>query len=143
MLWRELMEKTEKSFYKFFILVLVILAISAGYSFYQTKLLSTKKSVVQQQNFFSVYLKLAGEKNFSKSEVVVGKTALDLTKEKANIKTKGEGVNAYVTEINGQEALNSKKEYWAFYVNGKMAEVGAGSYKLKEGDKIEWKLANY
>lgn len=136
------MEKTKKSFYKFFILVLIVLAIFAGYFFYQSKSQLTKKSAIQQQNF-NVYLKLAGEENFSKSEVVVGKTALDLTKEKTNIKTKEEGMNAYVTEINGQEALNSKKEYWAFYVNGKMAEVGAGSYKLKEGDKIEWKIEKY
>ena len=135
------MEKTKKWFYKIFILVLVILAIFAGYFFYQSKSQLTKKFVIKQN--LSVYLKLAGEENFSKSEVVVGKTALDLTKEKTNIKTKGEGVNAYVTEINGQEALNSKKEFWAFYVNGKMAEVGAGSYKLKEDDKIEWRIEKY
>ena len=135
------MEKTKKSFYKFFILVLVILAVFTGYSFYQSKSQLTKKPVVQQQNL-TVYLKLANQ-DFIKQEIISGKTALDLTKEKANIKTKGEGVNAYITEINGQEALNSKKEYWAFYVNGKMAEVGAGSYQLKDGDKIEWKIEKY
>lgn len=136
------MEKTKKSFYKIFILVLVILAISAGYFYYQSKSQLTKKSVVQQQNF-SVYLKVADQKDFIKQEITIGKTALDLTKEKANIKTKGEGANAYVTEINGQEALNSKKEYWAFYVNGKPATVGAGSYKLKAGDRIEWRIEKY
>ena len=135
------MGKTKKSFYKFFILVLVILAIFAGYSFYQTKLLSTKKSIAQQT--LTVYLKISGQKDFIKQEIISGKTALDLTKEKASVKIKGEGVNAYLTEINSQKALNSKKEYWAFYVNGKMAEVGAGSYKLKEGDKIEWKIEKY
>ena len=135
------MEKTKKSFYKFFILVLIILAIFAGYSFYQTKLLSTKKSIAQQ--ILTVYLKTSGQKDFIKQEIISGKTVLDLTKEKANIKTKGEGINAYVTEINSKEALNSKKEYWAFYVNGKMAEVGAGSYKLKNNDKIEWKIEKY
>ena len=88
-------------------------------------------------------LKIFGQKDFIKQEIISGKTALDLTKEKTNIKAKGEGVNAYVTEINGQEALNSKKEYWAFFVNGKMAEIGAGSYQLKEGDKIEWKIEKY
>jgi|SRR3989338_2390348 len=136
------MEKTKKSFYKFFILILVILAIFAGYFFYQSKLSLTKNLVIQQQKL-TVYLKLANQKNFVKQEVTVGKTALELTKEKTNVKTKGEGTNAYVTEINGQEALNSKKEYWAFFVNGKMAEVGAGSYQLKDGDKIEWKIEKY
>ncbi len=88
-------------------------------------------------------MKVADQKDFVKQEITIGKTALDLTREKAIIKTKGEGANAYVTEINGIEAQVSKKEYWAFYVNGKMAEVGAGSYKLKEGDKIQWQIEKY
>ena len=126
---------------KIFLFVLFFLTIFTSYSFYQTKLLSTKKSIAQQT--LTVYLKISGQKDFIKQEIISGKTALDLTKEKASVKIKGEGVNAYLTEINGLEALNSKKEYWAFYVNGKMAEVGAGSYKLKEGDKIEWKIEKY
>ena len=142
MLWREIMEKTKKSFYKFFILVLIVLAIFAGYFFYQNKLSLTKKSVIQQ-NILTVYLKLAGQNDFVKQEIGVGKTALGLMKEKAKVVTKGDGVNAYVTEINGVTAQESKKEYWAFYVNGKLAEVGAGSYKLKQGDKIEWKIEKY
>ena len=56
---------------------------------------------------------------------------------------RGEGKNAYVTGINGREADTKKKEYWAFYVNGKPATVGAGSYILKQADKIEWKIENY
>lgn len=135
------MEKTKKSFYKIFILVFVILAISTSYSFYQTKLLSTKKSIVQQT--LTVYLKISGQKYFIKQEIISGKTALDLTKEKAKVVTKGEGVNAYVVEINGKVAEDSKKEFWAFYVNGKMAEMGAGSYQLKAGDKIEWQIDKY
>lgn len=127
---------------KILLFVLFFLIIISGYFFYQNKLLSTKKSVVQQQNL-TVYLKLVGQTDFIKQEVAVNKTALDLTKEKAKVVTKGEGANAYVTEINGQEALNSKKEYWALYINGKLAEVGAGSYQLKDGDKIEWKIEKY
>lgn len=72
-----------------------------------------------------------------------GKTALDALKSKMKIQTKGEGENAFVTTINDVEAKERKKQYWAFFVNGKPSEVGAGSYKLKDGDKIEWKLENY
>lgn len=135
------MEKTKKLFYRIFILVLVVLAIFAGYSFYQTKLLSTKKSIAQQT--LTVYLKISGQKDFIKQEIISGKTALDLIKEKTKVVTKGKGANAYVVEINGRVAEDSKKEFWAFYVNGKKAEVGAGSYQLKEGDKIEWKIEKY
>lgn len=139
------MEKTKKPFYKIFYLVLLALIVLAGYFFYRSKSGLINKPAVQQQRL-TVYLKLAGENNFSKSEIAVGKTALDLTKEKANVVTKGEGVNAYVIQINQSPDLRKMsllREYWAFYLNGKLAEVGAGSYKLKEGDKIEWKLENY
>ena len=136
------MEKTKKSFYRIFIPVLVILAIFAGYFFYKNKLQPIKKSFIPQQNL-TVYLKLFGQKDFIKQDAAINKTALDLVKEKAKAVTKGEGANAYVIEINGKTADDSKKEFWAFYVNDKMAEVGAGSYKLKDGDKIEWKIEKY
>ena len=136
------MAKTKKSFCKLFTFVLIILAIIFGYFFYQSKLLSTKKSIVQQQNT-TVYLKIVGQADFVKHEIIAGKTALDLTKEKADVVTKGEKENAYIIGINGIGAQNSKKEFWAFYINGKLATVGAGSYKLKEGDKIEWKIEKY
>jgi hypothetical protein len=77
-------------------------------------------------------------------EGVEGQTALDLLKAKdASVVTKGEGANAYVTTINGYTASDAKKEYWAFYVNGKLSDVGAGSYVTKAGDKIDWKIATY
>lgn len=31
-------------------------------------------------------------------------------------------------------------KYWSFYVNGEMAQVGAGDYVQKKGDVIEWKF---
>ena len=127
---------------KILLFVLFFLIIISGYFFYQNKLLSAKKSVVQQQNL-TVYFKLIGQTDFIKQEIIAGKTALDLIKEKAKVVTKGESANAYVIEINGKLAEDSKKEFWAFYINDKMAEVGAGSYKLKNGDKIEWRIEKY
>ena len=72
-----------------------------------------------------------------------GKTALDLLTVKATSETKGEGVNAYVTTINGRTADNAKNEFWAFYVNDKQAAVGAGSYITKSGDKIRWVIETF
>jgi hypothetical protein len=84
-------------------------------------------------------------KLLSAQEVAIeeGKTALDLTKSVAKVKTKGEGQDAFVTSINGKAADSAKKEFWEFLVNGKSAEVGAGSYKLKDGDKIEWRISTF
>jgi len=75
--------------------------------------------------------------------IVSGKTALDLLQQTAKVQTTGQGTNAFVTQINNVKTDSSKKQYWAFYVNGKLSAVGAGSYKLNSGDKIEWKLENY
>jgi|SRR3989339_1067941 len=81
--------------------------------------------------------------SFDNQIVVDGSTALDLLSLLTDVKTQGKGANAFVIEINNRKTDSSKKEFWAFYVNGKQAEVGAGSYILKEGDKILWKIETY
>lgn len=69
-----------------------------------------------------------------------GVDALTLLKENNTAEQNASGL---VTTINNRKAEDSKKEYWAFYVNGKMAEVGPGEYVTKDTDKIEWKVENY
>ena len=77
------------------------------------------------------------------AEIEEGKTALDLTSQVAKVETKGEGQNAFVTGIGGRAADTAKKEFWEFTINGKPADVGAGSYKVKNGDKVEWRITTY
>lgn len=67
-----------------------------------------------------------------------GKTALELLKSHTEVKTQKFDFGEMVQSINGQDA--GGKKYWTFYVNGKMAQVGAGDYQTKDSDKIEWKL---
>ncbi len=69
-----------------------------------------------------------------------GKDALTLLKEKIAVEQDGSGL---VVSINGRKATSEKREYWAFYVNDKMAEVGPADYKTKNEDKIEWKIEKY
>lgn len=76
-------------------------------------------------------------------EIEEGKTALDLTKSVTTVETKGEGQNAFVTGIGGRVADPAKKEFWEMLVNGKAADVGAGSYKVKNGDRLEWRISTY
>lgn len=102
---------------------------------------TTKKTIEKISVHQSITAK--GKTNFKTYKVDGGKTALDLLNQNAKIISKGKGVSSYVISINGEEALSENREYWAFYVNGKPAEVGAGSYKLKPGDKIEWKIEKY
>jgi len=71
-----------------------------------------------------------------------GKTALELLQSKHQVDvTETEGVGEFVSAINGQAA--GENEYWAFYINGELAPVGAGEYVTKEGDLIEWRLDSF
>lgn len=71
---------------------------------------------------------------------VEGKDALELLKELAPIEQDASGL---VVSINNRKADSAKREYWAFYVNGKLSEVGPADYKPKSGDRIEWKIERY
>lgn len=85
-------------------------------------------SVTKQQ---SERLSYKGEKE---------KDAFTLLKEKATVEQDTSGL---VVSINDQRADVAKREYWAFYVNGKLASVGPADYQTKDGDRIEWKIDRY
>jgi len=77
-------------------------------------------------------------------EGVAGKTALELLlAADPTAVLSGEGENAFVTGIEGREAQESAKEFWALYVNGEAAQVGAGSLVTETGDEITWKLETF
>lgn len=68
------------------------------------------------------------------------KTALAQLKETVSgVVTKSSDYGEYVQSI-GEDIGGVDDKYWSFYVNGKMASVGAGSYVAKGGEKIEWKF---
>lgn len=69
-----------------------------------------------------------------------GKDALTILKEKATVEQSTSGL---VTSINGRKAQDSKHEYWAFYINGKLADVGPAAYETKPSDTILWKIETY
>ena len=68
------------------------------------------------------------------------KTALELLKNKYQVETKDfSGMGEFVIAIDGVKSEDGKN-FWAFYVDGEMAMEGAGTYKTKDGEKIEWRL---
>jgi len=70
---------------------------------------------------------------------VEGKNALELLKESHEVETQKFDFGELVSSIDGQ-ASDPSTNFWAFYVNGKMAQVGASDYQTKTSDTIEWKL---
>lgn len=69
-----------------------------------------------------------------------GKNALQLLEEKFQVEKEASGL---VISINRRKANSLEHEYWAFYVNGKLASVGPSDYQTKDGDIIEWKIEKY
>ena len=69
-----------------------------------------------------------------------GIDALTLLKQDALVKQDNSGL---VTSINGLKADANKREYWSFFINGKMAEVGPLTYSTQDGDILEWKIQTY
>ena len=65
-------------------------------------------------------------------------TALKLLEQYTTVQTKHYSFGDMVTAINGISGTGPK--YWTFYINGKEASVGAGSYITKSSDAIDWKL---
>lgn len=120
-----------------------LLFIFSGFYLYSRIEQPTMRQVTEKISVHQLITAKDKETDFKTYQIEYGKTALDLLNENSKIILKGKGVNAYIISINGEEALSENREYWAFYINGKMAEVGAGSYKLKSGDKIEWKIEKY
>ncbi len=70
----------------------------------------------------------------------IGKDALTILKQKFSVSQDNSGI---VNIIGGRKADTAKHEYWAFYVNGKIAKVGPADYKTKNIDLIEWKIEKY
>jgi hypothetical protein len=69
-----------------------------------------------------------------------GQTALDLLLvHDPDAQVSGEGEMAYVTAIHGRAAEDGQ-EFWALYVDGEMAQVGAGVLDTEDGQQIQWKL---
>jgi len=115
------------------ILLVVVLVLGVGYIFEFKETKTNKKENVEVKS------EVVENKNFE-YKGKEGKDALSLLKEKTAVELNDKGM---VVLINGRKAEAEKREFWGFYVNGKMAEVGAADFKTKDTDVINWKIENY
>lgn len=67
------------------------------------------------------------------------KTVLEQLANHAAIETKSSQSGVYIDVINGHRGGEDGK-YWTFYVDGKLAQLGAEAYITKGGEIIEWKF---
>ncbi|MDP3941169.1 MAG: DUF4430 domain-containing protein [bacterium] len=117
-------------------IVIFVLVVNVGLGTFLSQRKETAKQSAEQA---AVVAEVEKANTFSyKGEE--GKDALALLQEKTTIEQEASGL---VIAINGRKADDKKEEFWAFYVNGKMAEVGPADYQTKSGDTIEWKIETY
>lgn len=124
---------------------LILLAVCLGIAYFQTKP-TTKEAnnqIPSQELKASLSIVLGDETKSYDISTYIGKAALEATQSSVEVETSGTGTNAYVTAINQITANPKKNEFWELIINGKSAEVGAGSYIIKNGDQIQWKINTY
>lgn len=115
--------------------IIFVLTVNIGLGAF----LSQRKQSASEEKKASIVSEIKTADSFSyKGEE--GKDALTLLKGETNVEQNSSGL---VVSINGQKADDKKHEFWAFYVNGKMAEVGPAEYVTKDGEKVEWKIEHY
>lgn len=50
-----------------------------------------------------------------------------------------EGLGTLVSGMGGMKN-GTQSKYWQYFVNGEMPQIGVDAYKLKNGDRIEWRF---
>lgn len=123
---------------KFLVSVLTATVVIAGGAGAWDARVNQQNEVKKQAAATQAAAKAAEQKTYYTYKGVEGKTALELLKSQQKVDTKTYSFGDQVISINGLEGNGPK--YWTFYLNGKMADVGAGAYQAKTGDTIEWKL---
>ena len=67
-----------------------------------------------------------------------GKNALELLQQNHTVDVSAQG---FVNAIDGRQP--GDHQFWAFYVNGQQAAVGAKDYQTKTSDTVDWKLESF
>lgn len=81
------------------------------------------------------------KERFENVKMEEGATALGVLEKAARdnnfeLKIKESSLGPFIEKI--KNLSGDENHFWAFLVNGKMSEVGAGAYLIQNGDKIEF-----
>lgn len=97
--------------------------------------------VISQKASVSIIFDNGKEVNYSTYNLE-NLTAFGILKEAADsnkmtLKTKQYSFGVFVQSIDNN--VSSNKKAWIYFVNGEAGTIAADQYKLKPGDKVEWK----
>lgn len=122
--------------------IFTLAACSPTTSEEDTSTATTTTELSAEENIVTVDLKVEGKAvEDTAKEVKIKKDDILLDVMKANYDVVEK--DGFISSINGHEQDEEAGLYWTYTVNGEMATVGAGEYKLTPGDKVEWSLAAF
>jgi len=134
-----------KKYIKLLTIFFVILVILFGFKSLKSQ--NSKTNITNEKTVQTYQANLTIDDGVSAQKFdissFIGKSALDATKANVKIVASGEGVNAFITGINGRNVDTKKHEFWELSANGTQTQVGAGSYIVQNNDQLVWKISNY
>jgi hypothetical protein len=128
---------------KTFIAIAVVAMALVATTFYsistQSSQPTTPQLATEQKPSQANLIKFSNSGKTVDYDGVPGQPALETLRSLTTVGTKSSSYGDMIISINGLAADNTS-EFWGFYVNGKLANEGAGTFKATNGDKIEWRL---
>ena len=112
--------------------LLSFLVLGAGCSWIQSVNVNTNTSTSNTNTVANQNTNTAASITYAGQD---GKNALELLQSGHTVDVSDQG---FVNAIDGVKP--GDRQFWAFYVNGEQAQVGAKDYNTKGNDQIEWKL---
>jgi hypothetical protein len=142
------MLKNKKILLGFIALIVILTGINIAAKFYSLKTKTPNQPPINStagQQLLAVSLLInngSDQLNFNE-KVKNGSTVFDLLKQlsqegKFILSYQTSSMGVFVKGIGQVENDNKNNKFWMFKVNNQLANVGASSYILKEGDKVEW-----
>lgn len=133
--------------WRFVTLVLILLVVGGLFIYLPSTVSNTSTTQVQRGGTISITIPNV----YLNQEIAIkpNETALALLERidkevpKLQLATKEYAGMGTLVEAMGGLRNGTDDKYWSYYVNGQMAQVGAGAYLLKDTDKVEWKFAKF
>jgi len=116
-------EKNQKNNKKWLIGLAIVVLVAGFFIFRDLERLHRIKTTQAQK-----YVQYSGRN---------GKTVLDLLKEHDDVEYTRSDLGVFVVSIDNLQSTD--KDFWIYYVDGKMGPIAADKYQTKNGEKIEWK----
>ena len=135
-------------------IIIIILIFAAGFLLgWQVALAPADgQPVLTNQNAGEIKTDLAIDfgggriQNYNQIAMPEGSSVFDLLKKAAaennlalDYKDYGGEMGVFINSIDNIKNALAGDTFWQFWINGQYSQVGASSYKLKDGDKVEWR----